>query len=121
MVTDTGFYHEIRADCAIKISYDVEHEEIQSALSRMLADPEAVLALASRGQAWARATFTPVNYADQTEFLVQEVLRTEPILNTVNAMHTQLASWFGEKNVALLPAALAKSLEVLSAPPPPRG
>lgn len=121
MVTDTGFYHEIRSDCAIKIAHDREHEEIQAALRQMVADREAVEALAKRGQDWARATFTAVNYADQTEYLVKESLRIDPILTAIDRMHNQLGEWYGQKDLAMLPAALAKSLDLLSAPPPPRG
>lgn len=120
MVTDTGFYHEIRSDCAFKIAHNRENEEIQATLRQMLSDREGVETLAKRGQDWALATFTAANYADQTEYLVKESFRIEPIISTLIGMHNQLGEWYGQKDVAMLPAALAKSLDLLSAPPPLR-
>lgn len=102
VVTDAAFYSELPDDCVQKISLTDEVAELRAALEHLCRNAQARDAMAARGQAWARQTFSAPNYAAQLAELASAVAACAPAIGMVHNLLTVLQSW--EASPALVAA-----------------
>ena len=96
VVTDTGFYAELPRDGVVRIHPDREVAELRTQLERLHAAPTERAALGERAARWARATFSPDNYARQLSEIALDCLRAAPVIDMVQDAARQLKLWGGQ-------------------------
>jgi len=79
IVTDTGFYSELPADCVVKID-PAREDDLAGVLSRLVADPAARKALGDAAWRFAESEYRASRYAKELMDFAWEVRAARPLL-----------------------------------------
>jgi glycosyltransferase involved in cell wall biosynthesis len=102
VVTDAAFYSELPDDCVRKIALGTEIPDLRAVLEDLVDDPTATRAMAKRGQAWARRTFSADAYVVNLIEMSNLAATALPVLAMVKTLGEILAGW--QASAALMTA-----------------
>jgi glycosyltransferase involved in cell wall biosynthesis len=71
IVTDTGFYKEIAADCVEKIAHEDEVEALRDVLEKLFLSPDLRQQLGTNAKRWATQTYSATHYANALVLLTE--------------------------------------------------
>jgi len=90
IVTDTGFYSELPDDCVMKIRPEHEHQDLASALRRLVTDAGARRAMGSRAREFAEKHFRADQYAREFLKFAWGVRHAKPMLELADRLAAEL-------------------------------
>lgn len=93
MVTDTGFYKEIPDQYTIKINPENEVGEIQTALEKLVNDPNQFRLVGQQAKIWASELFTADNYAIKMIEVVLDASKTTAVSKAINYFSKIMHGW----------------------------
>jgi glycosyltransferase involved in cell wall biosynthesis len=107
IVTNTGFYKDLPADCVCKISPETEIADLRTHLEKLVSSPQLREALSVAAREYARKTFQSDNYALRLVNMKHKIDQSKIVSSVALVFSTKLKAWGALKNDVIVEAVAA--------------